>query len=71
MARKSLASATGLTHPIRDGAASRAEHPVFGGQIFVPQQQLLVHRPRDVGQNAPQFIRPPASRSAMGPPQKT
>ena len=26
---------------------------VFGGQIFVPRQQLLVHRPRDVGQDAP------------------
>ena len=25
---------------------------VFGGQIFVPRQQLLVHRPRDVGQHA-------------------
>src|SRR5262245_59169347 len=25
---------------------------VFGGQIFVLRQQLLVHRPRDVGQDA-------------------
>ena len=25
---------------------------VFGGQIFVPRQQLLVHRPGDVGQDA-------------------
>jgi hypothetical protein len=25
---------------------------VFGGQIFVPGQQLLVHRPCDVGQDA-------------------
>jgi hypothetical protein len=24
---------------------------VFGGQIFVPRQQLLIHRPRDVGQD--------------------
>src|SRR5262245_27092981 len=24
---------------------------VFGGQIFVARQQLLVHRPRDVGQD--------------------
>jgi hypothetical protein len=24
----------------------------FGGQIFVPRQQLLVHHPRDVGQDA-------------------
>src|SRR5690349_6532081 len=26
--------------------------PIFGGQIFDPRQQLLVHRPRDVGQDA-------------------
>ena len=25
---------------------------VFGGQILVPCQQLLIHRPRDVGQDA-------------------
>jgi hypothetical protein len=25
---------------------------VFGGQIFIPRQQLLVHRPGDVGQDA-------------------
>ena len=25
---------------------------IFGGQIFDPRQQLLVHRPRDEGQNA-------------------
>ena len=32
---------------------------VFGGQIFVPRQQLLVHRPRDVGQDARQLHEPP------------
>jgi hypothetical protein len=30
----------------------RLEDPIFGGQIFDPRQQLLVHRPRDVGQDA-------------------
>jgi hypothetical protein len=25
---------------------------IFGGQIFDPRQQLLVHHPRDEGQNA-------------------
>jgi hypothetical protein len=25
---------------------------VFGGQIFVPRQQLLIHRASDVGQDA-------------------
>ena len=25
---------------------------LFGGQIFVPRQQLLIHRPSDVGQDA-------------------
>jgi hypothetical protein len=30
----------------------RLQDAVFGGQIFVPCQQLLVHRPRDVGQDA-------------------
>jgi hypothetical protein len=28
------------------------EDAVLGGQIFVPRQQLLVHRPRHVGQDA-------------------
>jgi len=28
------------------------QDPVFGGQIFVPRQELLIHRPRDVGQDA-------------------
>jgi hypothetical protein len=32
---------------------------VFGGQIFVPRQQLLVHRPRDVGQNPRQLHESP------------
>ena len=32
-----------------------------GGQVFVPSQQLLVHRPRHVGQDArPIHNRPPA-----------
>jgi hypothetical protein len=30
----------------------RLENPIFGGQIFDPRQQLLVNRPRDVGQEA-------------------
>ena len=25
---------------------------IFGGQIFIPRQQLLVHHPRDEGQDA-------------------
>jgi hypothetical protein len=29
-----------------------ALHVVFGGQICVPRQQLLVYRPRGVGQDA-------------------
>jgi len=28
------------------------QDPIFGGQIFDPRQQLLVHRPPHVGQNA-------------------
>jgi hypothetical protein len=28
------------------------QDPIFGGQIFVPRQQLLVHHPRDEGQDA-------------------
>src|SRR5262249_30922664 len=28
------------------------QNPIFGGQIFDSRQQFLVHRPRDVGQNA-------------------
>ena len=30
----------------------RLEDAVLGGQIFVPPQQILVHRPRHVGQDA-------------------
>jgi hypothetical protein len=30
----------------------RLQDPIFGGQIFDPRQQLLVYRPRDVGQDA-------------------
>src|SRR5262249_45735429 len=28
------------------------QDPIFGGQIFVPRQQVLVHHPRDEGQDA-------------------
>jgi hypothetical protein len=28
------------------------EDTIFGGQIFVPRQQLLVHHASDVGQDA-------------------
>ena len=43
-------------------------HAVFGGQILILQQQLLVHGPRDVGQHARPLHGPPplARRSAMG-----
>src|SRR6266852_1843418 len=27
------------------------QDPIFSNQIFIPQQQLLVHRPGDVGQD--------------------
>ncbi len=30
----------------------RLEDAVLGSQVFVPRQQLLVHRPRHVGQDA-------------------
>jgi hypothetical protein len=39
----------GITDRLR-GRFSFLTIRVFGGQIFVPRQQLLVHRPRDVGQ---------------------
>src|SRR5262245_14307053 len=36
---------------------------VFGGQIFVPRQQLLINRPRDVGQDtSPNHSRFPLRR---------
>jgi hypothetical protein len=38
---------------------------IFGGQIFNPRQQLLVHHPRDEGQNA----RPIHSSSTPADPQ--
>jgi hypothetical protein len=42
---------------LRSGAGDRPwrqlslHDAVFGGQIFIPRQQLLVHRPRHVGQD--------------------
>ncbi len=36
---------------------------VFGGQIFVPGQQLLTHRPCDVGQDARLIHNAPFARS--------
>jgi hypothetical protein len=48
---------------LRSGAGGA----VFGSQIFVSRQQLLVHRPRDVGQDARQIHEsPPPVQSAMG-----
>ena len=42
---------------------------IFGGQIFVPRQQLLVHRPRDEGQDAPAsgFALRPTMLSMLSP----
>jgi hypothetical protein len=37
---------------------------VFGGQIFVPRQQLLVYRPGDVGQDARQIHNGPFAQSS-------
>ena len=46
-----------------------AHDAVFGGQIFVPRQQLLVHRPRYVGQDARPIHNgppaPPLARSSL------
>src|SRR5665213_2072079 len=44
------------------------QDPVFSSQIFVPQQQLLVHGPSDVGKDARPLHKSPlcARRSAMG-----
>src|SRR5262245_18669706 len=41
---------------------------VLSSEIFIPQQQLLVHRPADVGQDTcPHHVPPPfARRFAMG-----
>jgi hypothetical protein len=54
---------------------------VLGGQIFVPRQQLLVDRPRDVGQDSrPIHTEPPSPtlgdgimdhpQNCTGPPQE-
>jgi hypothetical protein len=46
----------GLNPRVMSGADFAAffhkQYDDYGGQIFVPGQQLLVHRPRDVGQDA-------------------
>src|SRR5438034_6031491 len=57
-------------NPTQDAACSRLnpsncrhvnfeQGQVFGGRIFVPRQQFLVHRPRDVGQNPRQLHESP------------
>jgi len=50
------------------------EDEVLGGQVFVPRQQLLVHRPGHVGQDArPIHCRPrpmPTRRRHNGPSAK-
>src|ERR1035441_5260234 len=45
------------------------QDPVFSSQILVPQQQLMVHRPSDVGQDTGPLQKPPlcAPRSARAP----
>jgi hypothetical protein len=45
---------------------------VFCGQILIPQQQLLIHRPRDEGQNAcplHKFPRLPLIRNGLHRPK--
>ena len=37
---------------------------VFGGQIFVPRQQLLVYRPGDIGQDARSIHNGPLAQSS-------
>jgi hypothetical protein len=37
---------------------------VFGGQIFVPRQQLLVYRPGDVGQDVRPIHNGPLAQSS-------
>src|ERR1035437_2998663 len=52
------------------------QNPVFSSQILIPQQQLLVHRPRNVGQDtcplheSPPPICPPIPKVPHLPPQK-
>src|SRR5450759_246165 len=45
------------------------QDPVFSSQILIPQQQLMVHRPRDVGQDTCPLHKSPlcARRSARAP----
>src|ERR1019366_428708 len=51
------------------------QNPVFSSQILVPQQQLMVHRPSDVGQDtcplhASPPICPPIREGALDRPKK-
>jgi hypothetical protein len=45
--------------------SSCAMPAVFGGQIFVPRQQLLVYRPGDVGQDARPIHNGPLARRGV------
>ena len=42
------------------------EDAILGGQIFVPRQQILVHRPRHVGQRRAQSISAPYPTLILG-----
>src|SRR5665647_2949948 len=51
------------------------QNPVFSSQILIPQQQLLVHRPRNVGQDTCPLhesppICPPIREGALDRPKK-
>src|SRR5665647_1673950 len=51
------------------------QNPVFSSQILIPQQQLLVHRPRNVGQDTCPLhesppICPPIREGALNRPKK-
>jgi hypothetical protein len=48
LAERSSLGVRELQSPVQLGL----QDPIFGGQIFVPRQQLLVHHSRDEGQDA-------------------
>src|SRR5450830_1245279 len=51
------------------------QNPVFSSQILIPQQQLMVHRPRNVGQDTcplheSPLVCPPIREGALNRPKK-
>jgi hypothetical protein len=66
MSKRKPSAWNGSTGDENRGVISVAslQDAIFGGQIFVPRQQLLVHHPRDIGEEPGRDLRADARSDA-------